>query len=57
MISRITKTILIKIIFLSTIFAENGSLSGRVTSDSEGLAGANVFLIGTTLGALKFAQC
>lgn len=52
MISRITKTVLIEIIFLSTIFAENGSLSGRVTSDLEGLAGANVFLIGTTLGAV-----
>ena len=52
MINRIVNILLIKIAFISTILADYGSLSGKVISDGDGLAGANVFLIGTTLGAV-----
>ncbi len=45
---------LLKILFIITgslVFADTGSVSGKVTGDSMPLAGANVYLSGTSMGA------
>ena len=45
---------ILKILFIITgsfLFADTGSISGKVTGDSMPLAGANVFLVGTSMGA------
>ena len=45
---------ILKILFIITgsfLFADTGSISGKVTGDSMPLAGANVYLSGTSMGA------
>ena len=46
------KLITLSLSLICLIFSEEGSISGKVTSNGQGLAGANVFLKGTTLGAV-----
>ena len=42
----------LSVFFASILIAEQGSISGRVTSEGSNLYGANVFLIGTSMGAV-----
>ena len=52
MVNILLKIILSKFFLFSSLIGKNGSLSGAVRGDDGALPGANVFLVGTSMGAV-----
>ena len=52
MVNILLKIILSKFFLFSSLVGKNGSLSGAVRGDDGALPGANVFLVGTSMGAV-----